>query len=543
MSNVTNIKTIKNKATVAIRDLFKAKADLTWSKEQVKEWVADEEIFACVVEKLNALDAVFAKNVYDYTKELCNLMSKEGVDSFFINAHKELCEEKVEQVQLVPGAEPVLLTSEDKVALETLINSLSGQIEAAKAAWGEDAKVMDAITNTANAVQQMIVSDQVATPGDVQVAFIAALQAEKVIKKLVETKQKEEQKAAEAEAALKAQAEEQRKAQEERKNNAVAVVEKLKASITDNGRKTQVLEDLSFAEFALISDYPYNRDAKKRAESKSKTHLHGAITSHNQLDFAIVVLDKAVNADLWAKVEEEAAVSGEPCTLPYMKVDGHSRTAAINAGNLDAPEEILVKVHKEKDFSDSQVWDLVEVYCSPASDETTAEKTYKANKVTGLDVALSTKFALNSWKTAFGLLGIKSEEKGREVFKDAFLFADTLKVPDSFKAGDVNKTLTASGVKAGLLASFLLAGDADEEEITEDAVKSFWVDFFSPFATSEEKHNESKEVSALKIWMQSPKSATGEAIPAHGGTFDKALKEQCEKQIRLYAKRLAKKAK
>lgn len=107
------------------------------------------------------------------------------------------------------------------------------------------------------------------------------------------------------------------------------LVEMIKAAVEGyTGTQDKfILSGVSVDLFVGITDYINNRPFEERAVKQAKAVKNGTDTSsHDNADFvAIGVLDPVVNKTLWKRIERKAKKLGTPNTLPYIKLDGHTR--------------------------------------------------------------------------------------------------------------------------------------------------------------------------------------------------------------------------
>ncbi|MCS5736695.1 hypothetical protein, partial [Herbiconiux daphne] len=346
----------------------------------------------------------------------------------------------------------------------------------------------------------------------------------------------------------------------------------------------QQFTGVSVEEFLAINDYPFNRDVKDRIK---RNHLKGAITSHQQRIVHAVLLDKERNAAIWKKVEVEAALllldrtnapfqleqdeagslveyngkfftttqvdvvkANNPlCSLPLMKLDGHSRAYAWDLkdadGNshLEQPKSLFLMVWVAP-LTDDQVLHEVKVFGSPLADISTAENADMANKAIGFKP--KSEFVNKPWKSPFKLAkNLLTEQEGREYFLDALKFVDSFGLDASYKKQDSKESLKimkggksttqqvskydrylSSGVKAGLLRTFdKVKGDADKVQVWE----KFWSEYFNYIKGSEVK---SAAIKSLQNWI----TVCVESSSNHGNGYDVALLMQIVETFEEYQK-------
>lgn len=308
----------------------------------------------------------------------------------------------------------------------------------------------------------------------------------------------------------------------------------------ENGKAFATVEGFGVADFLAINSYPFNRETVDRIK---KEHLKGSIISNLQKEVAIVKLDKERNADIWAAIEEQFKETPELLSLPWMKFDGHSRAEAWSTltdegkWHLERPADLFIKVYQGEEYTSPYIKQEVEIFGSKASDLSTEEMAQMANKSLGL--ALKSDFAAKSWKSAFKLVGIKSEEQGRTDYAETLKMLDVFSLSNRYTKKDErgNNPFVSTGIKGGILKAVRLANDEDSSA-TLDLANQFIKEFFfaaglvSPTKGWNPTTDEHKEISALVSWIE--KKVTAGAN--HGGNYDSELSAKFESYFENYAK-------
>lgn len=271
-----------------------------------------------------------------------------------------------------------------------------------------------------------------------------------------------------------------------------------------------MLSGVAVDTFISISDYKCNRPVKERALAQAK--ISAQISKHLSPVVAIAKLDRILNSALWERIERVAREKGIPHTLPFIKVNGHTRAFGwsnrrhfndrlfketsilsidqIGAANLDdferypylfnRPGFLIVTVHVN--LTDEQIFALVEKeYCGKVSALTNKEAQhmhYRKN-----DFAPSSNFvARDSWLTAFKLVNPQKYRKNVDVayaeLQDALTAIEGLQVDTK---APIKKY---AGVRASLIKTYDLGVRNDVESKLPQWV-AFWTDFYSATPSNE----------------------------------------------------------
>ena len=269
---------------------------------------------------------------------------------------------------------------------------------------------------------------------------------------------------------------------------------KLALSKASGNANKSILSGVPVELFTAVTSYENNRDVADRAVKQAKAggaHMNGD-------EVAIVELDQEVNAALWVRTEKQAAERGEAHTLPFIKVDGHTRSygwsvrcfANKPSAPCEVPEEhaenfityphlftrpesLFVTVHKG--LTDDQIFNLVKEYCDGVSKANNRELQQMGMKKVEF-TPTSDFVAKDSWKTAFRTIDLdlaKNFDKAIEDYKAELMAIDGLKLETKKIA--THKKL--SGVRAAMITTQSLA--------TAGKWKEFWAKFFNPKCKTE----------------------------------------------------------
>lgn len=166
-----------------------------------------------------------------------------------------------------------------------------------------------------------------------------------------------------------------------------------------------------------VPDYPANREVGKRI---NKPHLKGDLKS--------------------AAMETVCAVS---IGGRLMKIDGHSRAAAWEAGTLSAPNEVSVIIYYVSCMNEAH--DLYDSFTAKTTAATASEESYTANKRIGFNP--QSKLCQSSWKSAFNMHGFKTQEEGMKHF-----FPE-MQIIDSWMVNQSRSQFWSVGVRGAMLLS------------------------------------------------------------------------------------------
>ncbi|EEO4819390.1 hypothetical protein G6K72_000825 [Salmonella enterica subsp. enterica serovar Rubislaw] len=272
---------------------------------------------------------------------------------------------------------------------------------------------------------------------------------------------------------------------------AAKAVTTLKAAIEANTSSNSVicLQDMPVDTFTSVSSYENNRDVEARAIKQAKKDG----SHHTSAMVAIAVLDPERNAALWKRTEKVAADQGIPHTLPFIKVDGHTRSYGWSVvryendktcknlttledlkakGSSDTPpylftrpDYLLITVHR--DMTDDQIHELVHNYCDGVNKANNAELQQMGMKKVEFDPQ-SDFLKKDSWKTAFRTVDTANGKKSMEALIE--LYRKQLEAIDALKIDTKNTAKKLSGVRAALIATY--------SEKDCDKWIAFWEDFY-----------------------------------------------------------------
>ncbi|WBM71943.1 hypothetical protein OH773_06795 [Buttiauxella sp. WJP83] len=238
-----------------------------------------------------------------------------------------------------------------------------------------------------------------------------------------------------------------------------------------------IIAGVSVDVFIAITNYENNRDVEKRAEKQAKA---GAEMAHQTGDtVAIVMLDPVRNAALWERTERVAKEAGLPHTLPFIKVDGHTRAYGWKtphpkeAGKhlFKRPECLFLTVYKNQE--DQEIYQLVQDYCSGVNKATNGELQQMGMK--RVEFSPQSDFIKkDSWKTAFRTI---KPEYGKDVDLAIETFRDELEAIDAANIQTKTTHRKLSGVRAAMITTY-----------NAKAVgkwRGFWSMFFNPKTRSD----------------------------------------------------------
>lgn len=367
------------------------------------------------------------------------------------------------------GEKPAL-TNEQKEALVAVVEKLKEEYKARLMVEGaKNSRVETAIDNSGKTVVYAIYAGTVLTEKGAEEFFTTTAKASATLVKREEEVEKAT-KGAETAKQLHSML------TENKKLGLPKVVERLNAL---GEAPVALLTGVTVPEFLAINSYPFNRDTVERMK---KEHLNGEIVNVLQKKVAVVKLDKERNADVWAEVEKQCGELEIPCSLPWMKLDGHSRAEAwdtIKEGAfvLAHPEEIYVDVFQGDEWSDSYIRETVKIFGSSASDLNAKERAQMANKELKLDPKSG--LVNSSWANPFRLVGIRNkasaEQEGREKYKEALIFIDGLMLEATYTKNTGLNTYIPSGIKGGILMSWDVC---QKRGIAPALWRRFWMEYF-----------------------------------------------------------------
>lgn len=264
-----------------------------------------------------------------------------------------------------------------------------------------------------------------------------------------------------------------------------------------------VLPGVSVDTFISISDYECNRPVKERALAQAKNSAN--ISKHLSSVVAIVKLDPVRNRALWMRTERVAQVTGIPHTLPFVKVNGHTRAfgwsnrrycqdhsfketcivsperiGVVNLQNFEMfpyifmrPSALIVTVHVN--LTDDQIYSLVKgEYCgkiSVASNYDLQQMGYRK-----VEFAPTSNFvAKDSWLTAFKLVDKKYRNNVDLAYTE---LQEAMKAIEGLAVNTKSSIKKYAGVRTSLINTYNTAINHDVETKLPQWV-AFWSDFYN----------------------------------------------------------------
>lgn len=270
-----------------------------------------------------------------------------------------------------------------------------------------------------------------------------------------------------------------------------------------------VLPGVSVDTFISISDYECNRPVKERALAQAKNSAQ--ISKHLSSVVAVAKLDPSRNRGLWQRTERTARETGIPHTLPFIKVNGHTRAFGwsnrrfcqdhsfkensivsvdrIGAANLDnfdmfphifnRPSSLIVTVHMN--LTDEEIYTLVKNdYCGNVGVATRIELQHMGYRK--VEFAPSSNFvARDSWLTAFKLVDTKYRKNVDAAYAE---LQDALTAIEGLEVDTKSPIKKYAGVRSSLIKTYNLAVTHDVESKLPQWV-AFWTDFYSAMPSNE----------------------------------------------------------
>lgn len=264
-----------------------------------------------------------------------------------------------------------------------------------------------------------------------------------------------------------------------------------------------VLPGVSVDTFISISDYECNRPVKERALAQAKNSSN--ISKHLSPMVAIVKLDQVRNRELWERTKRVAQNTGVPHTLPFIKINGHTRAfgwsnrrfyndhtfkdssiispdriGAANLNNFDMfpylftrPGSLIVTVHVN--LTNEEVYSLVkDEYCGSVSVASRGELQHMGYRK--VEFAPKSNFvAKDSWLTAFKLVDQKYRKNVDLAYADLH---DALKAIESLSIETKSSIKKYAGVRTSLINTYNTAVKHEVETKFPQWVE-FWSDFYS----------------------------------------------------------------
>jgi|GEM_PF-5851788 len=277
--------------------------------------------------------------------------------------------------------------------------------------------------------------------------------------------------------------------------------------------KKMILPCVSVDTFINVTNYENNRDVEARAIKQAKAVKQGKDTSTHQTgdQVAIALLDPERNKTLWERTVKVAEANGVPHTLPFIKVDGHTRAYAwatpytkdANQTLFSRPESLFITVYQNQ--TDGEIYQLVQDYCNGVNKATNGELQQMGMKK--IEFAPVTAFvAKDSWKTAFRTI---DREYGQNTDKALEEFREELEAIDNLKIETKNTTKKLSGVRAALITTYTMS--------TKTKWKEFWSRFYATKCKSE---------LIIDLVAELGEMGTGDAV---------AAKAACEQSFKEFA--------
>ncbi|EDR9150319.1 hypothetical protein BSY48_004427 [Salmonella enterica subsp. enterica serovar Agbeni] len=282
-----------------------------------------------------------------------------------------------------------------------------------------------------------------------------------------------------------------------------AVVTAITNAIAANTSANSVicLQDMAVDTFIGVSSYENNRDVADRAKKQAKK---GGTAHHTSGAVAIAELDPERNKALWERTEKAAKDQGIPHTLPFIKVDGHTRsygwsnpsTATVTHGEtvngvfipdnmFKRPDYLLITVYRG--MTDDQIHELVHNYCDGLNKANNKELQQMGMKKVCFDP--QTNFVKkDSWKTAFRTITRDNNKKSMETLIE--LYQSQLSAVDALNVDTFNTAKKLSGVRAALITTYT--------EKDCDKWLGFWEDFYQTEPTHKAVDQLVKHLGELK---------------------------------------------
>lgn len=264
-----------------------------------------------------------------------------------------------------------------------------------------------------------------------------------------------------------------------------------------------VLPGVAVDTFISISDYECNRPVKERALDQAKNTAK--ISKQLSSVVAVAKLDPSRNRGLWQRTERTARETGIPHTLPFIKVNGHTRSfgwsnrrfcqdhtftensivsadriGAAKADDFDMfphifqrPSSLIVTVHVN--LTDEQIYTLVkDDYCGKVSVATNRDLQQMGYRK--VEFAPSSNFvARDSWLTAFKLVDQKYRKNIDTAYEELH---EALTAIEGLQVDTKSPIKKYAGVRSSLIKTYYLAVAHDVESKLPQWV-AFWTDFYS----------------------------------------------------------------
>ncbi|MCK7383335.1 hypothetical protein [Enterobacter cloacae] len=270
-----------------------------------------------------------------------------------------------------------------------------------------------------------------------------------------------------------------------------------------------VLPGVAVDTFISISDYECNRPVKERALAQAKNSAQ--ISKHLSSVVAVAKLDPSRNRGLWQRTERTSRETGIPHTLPFIKVNGHTRAFGwsnrrfcqdhsfnensivsadrIGVANLEdfdrfpyifnRPSSLIVTVHMN--LTDEEIYTLVKNdYCGNVGVATRIELQHMGYRK--IEFAPSSNFvSRDSWLTAFKLVDNKYRKNVDAAYAE---LQDALKAIEDLEIDTKASIKKYAGVRASLIKTYVTAVAHGVESKLPQWVE-FWTDFYRSTPSNE----------------------------------------------------------
>ncbi|XGI80691.1 hypothetical protein ACED16_02665 [Enterobacter hormaechei] len=270
-----------------------------------------------------------------------------------------------------------------------------------------------------------------------------------------------------------------------------------------------VLPGVAVDTFISISDYECNRPVKERALDQAKN----AAKISKQLSSLVAVakLDPSRNRGLWQRTERTARETGIPHTLPFIKVNGHTRSfgwsnrrfcqdlsfkenSIVSADRIGVakvddfdmfphifqrPSSLIMTVHVN--LTDEEIYTLVkDDYCGKVSVATNRDLQQMGYRK--VEFTPSSNFvARDSWLTAFKLVDQKYRKNIDAAYEELH---EALTAIEGLQVDTKSPIKKYVGVRASLINTYKLAVTHDVESKLPQWV-AFWSDFYNATPSNE----------------------------------------------------------
>ncbi|MFQ3396438.1 hypothetical protein P9477_23590 [Enterobacter mori] len=301
------------------------------------------------------------------------------------------------------------------------------------------------------------------------------------------------------------------KSEQEAPGLVARILEAVKNSEDEN---QATIYNVSCEAFAGLTHYYRNRDF---VEHGKKKHTQGEITSEQQRNVSVAVLDKVKDKELWEAEEEYIKRTGCPNTLPVIILDGHTRSynRSQYKGGKPVMEHCKLVVRIHHNLNAVQIHKEFLVYCGKDQAMDNKDKASSGNKTNMLE--LKSGFAKSYWANSFKLCDnwsfyfgedmpkrsdtLEIETIGKGAASDVFEWIDTLGIETTRD----NSVWISPGVRSGLLDSFAIC---KKEGIDTQVAKDFWSDFYRPI-TEENGERQIVQVLTLAKYILDKQKARG----------------------------------